>query len=178
VRSQRRTVSSVVLRAIRPHYRPLLMLTITRANGYSTIFSNGQSREALRLCPDFADAHSNLGNALKEHGCLEDAMDCYRTAIALRPEFAIAHGNLASCYYDCGDMPAAVASFKQAIHLCPDFPDAFNNLGNALREQGHVDDSVDCYRAALQLKPDHPHAYNNLGEQQCMPISTGMCINV
>jgi protein O-GlcNAc transferase len=25
-------------------------------------------REALALCPEFADAHSNLGNALKEQG--------------------------------------------------------------------------------------------------------------
>jgi tetratricopeptide (TPR) repeat protein len=31
-------------------------------------------REAIRLCPEFADAHSNLGNALKEIGEMEDAI--------------------------------------------------------------------------------------------------------
>lgn len=25
-------------------------------------------KEAIRLCPEFADAHSNLGNVLKEEG--------------------------------------------------------------------------------------------------------------
>ncbi|CAM9243046.1 unnamed protein product, partial [Ectocarpus sp. 12 AP-2014] len=58
-------------------------------------------REAIRLCPEFADAHSNLGNVLKERGLVHDAMLCYQTAIKLRPDFAIAYGNLTSCYCDC-----------------------------------------------------------------------------
>ena len=50
-------------------------------------------KEAIRLCPEFADAHSNLGNAQKEQGQLEEAMESYKTAVKLRPDFAIAHGN-------------------------------------------------------------------------------------
>ncbi len=28
-------------------------------------------REAIRICPEFADAHSNLGNALKEQNNIQ-----------------------------------------------------------------------------------------------------------
>lgn len=35
-------------------------------------------QEAIRLCPEFADAHSNLGNVLKESGQLDDAIAAYQ----------------------------------------------------------------------------------------------------
>ena len=43
-------------------------------------------REAIRLKPDDAHAHSNLGNALKDQGKLDEAIAEYRTAIRLKPE--------------------------------------------------------------------------------------------
>ena len=35
-------------------------------------------QEAIRLCPEFADAHSNLGNVLRESGDVDEAMSCYQ----------------------------------------------------------------------------------------------------
>jgi Flp pilus assembly protein TadD len=46
------------------------------------------------LKPDFAEAHSNLGNTLKELGRLDEALASYRQAIALKPDYAEAHYNL------------------------------------------------------------------------------------
>ena len=34
-------------------------------------------RRALELKPDFAEAHNNLGNALKDQGKLDEAVACY-----------------------------------------------------------------------------------------------------
>ncbi|MDD3294392.1 MAG: tetratricopeptide repeat protein, partial [Geobacteraceae bacterium] len=45
----------------------------------------------VALKPDYADAHSNLGNAFREMGRLEDAEASYRKAIAVNPGFAMAH---------------------------------------------------------------------------------------
>ena len=45
--------------------------------------------------PDFAEAHSNLGNALQELGRLEEAVASYRKALAIKPDYAEAHHNLA-----------------------------------------------------------------------------------
>ena len=48
----------------------------------------------MELKPDEAKAHSNLGNALKDQGRLDEAMTCYRLAMELKPELAEAHTNL------------------------------------------------------------------------------------
>ncbi|EFJ26869.1 hypothetical protein SELMODRAFT_412702 [Selaginella moellendorffii] len=46
-------------------------------------------QEAIRLKPNFANAHLNLGNALKNLG---KAQESYLRAIQLRPDYAIAYG--------------------------------------------------------------------------------------
>ncbi len=50
--------------------------------------------EAIRINPDFAKAHYNLGNLLKDKGREEDAEAEYREAIRINPDFADAHINL------------------------------------------------------------------------------------
>ena len=43
-------------------------------------------RRALELQPDFAEAHNNLGNALKDQGRLDEALACHRRALELKPD--------------------------------------------------------------------------------------------
>jgi predicted O-linked N-acetylglucosamine transferase (SPINDLY family) len=45
--------------------------------------------------PDHAEAHSHLGNALKEQGKLHEALASYRRAVALKPDYAEARLGLA-----------------------------------------------------------------------------------
>ena len=51
-------------------------------------------RQAITLKPDYAEAHSNLGDTLKEQGRLKEAEASYRKAIELKPDYAEAHKNL------------------------------------------------------------------------------------
>ena len=51
-------------------------------------------REAIRLEPDYAEAHYNLGIALQDKGQLDEAIAAYREAIRLKPDSAEAHYNL------------------------------------------------------------------------------------
>ena len=52
-------------------------------------------REAIRLKPDFAEAHTNLGDALHRPGqTATRPSPNYREAIRLKPDVAEAHGNL------------------------------------------------------------------------------------
>ena len=44
-------------------------------------------RKALRLKPDYADAHNNSGIALKAQGRMEEAIASYREAIRLKPNY-------------------------------------------------------------------------------------------
>ena len=45
-------------------------------------------RKAIELNPDLAEAHSNLGNTLRDLGKLQDAEISLRKAIELNPNFA------------------------------------------------------------------------------------------
>jgi hypothetical protein len=80
------------------------------------------------LKPDFAEAHNNLGNTLKELGRLDEAEASYTQAIALKPDFAEAHSNLGITLKELGRLDEAEASYTQAIALKPDYAVAFWNL--------------------------------------------------
>jgi tetratricopeptide (TPR) repeat protein len=60
-------------------------------------------REALRLNPAYADAHSNLGNALRAQGRLEEALACYDLALAYQPDTVSIRWNRALCLLQAGD---------------------------------------------------------------------------
>ncbi len=119
--------------------------------------------KAIALRPDHADAHNNLGNALKDRGKLDEAVVAYRKALELNPDHAKAHNNLGSALTNQGKLEDAVAAYRKALELKPDYADAHNNLGNARRDQGKLEEAVAAYRKALELQPDYVPAHINLG---------------
>ena len=118
-------------------------------------------QQALRLKPDYAEAHNNLGNVFKEKGP-DQAAACYQRALQLKPDYALANYNLGLVYQDCESLDEAVACYRQALRWQPDYAEAHNNLGNALKDQGALDEAIASFRRAIELKPDVPEAHSNL----------------
>src|ERR1019366_4714207 len=118
---------------------------------------------AIAINANDAVYHSNLSNALKGQGLLDEAVACCRRAIDLKPDFAEAHNNLGKALKDQGRLDDAVACYRQALVLKPDYAEAHNDLGIALKDEGKLDEAVACYRQALVLKPDFAEVHNNLG---------------
>jgi tetratricopeptide (TPR) repeat protein len=138
-----------------------------KALGQSLQKQGKDARQALhratKLLPDDAEAHSNLGAALRGFGQLDDAVRAYRRALALNPELAVTHGNLGNALRDLGQIDLAIASYRRALQIEPDLADVHNNLGNVLHDLGRLDEAVTCYRRALQINPGHIDAQSNLG---------------
>lgn len=119
-------------------------------------------REALRVQPDIAEAHNNLGHALQKLGDLEGARAGYREAVRLDPELAEAHNNLGNVLYRLGRPAEAADAAAVAVRLAPDNADAQFNLGVALHALGRQE-AIHHFAAAVRVRPDLAEAHNYLG---------------
>ena len=106
--------------------------------------------KAAQLSPDDAEAHYNLGNALKIKGPLAEAVASFRRALQIKPDYAAACNNLGLCLQELGQLSAAAASYRQAMLFKPDFAEAHSNLLFCLTHDATVD-ARDLYLAHCQF---------------------------
>jgi tetratricopeptide (TPR) repeat protein len=75
--------------------------------------------EAVRLRPDFAEAHANRGVALLRLGARPAAEREFSAAVRLKPTYAFAYGGLGDSLMAQGRAGEAAAAFRQALALQP-----------------------------------------------------------
>jgi tetratricopeptide (TPR) repeat protein len=120
---------------------------------------------AVKVCPDSARPHFNLGNALSGiPGRLPEAMTEYQAALRIRPDDADAHNNLGNALSRTpGRLSEAIAEFQAALRTRPEDVDALDNLGNALTGiPGRLPEAIAEYQAALLIRPDRSDLHYNL----------------
>jgi Flp pilus assembly protein TadD len=120
-------------------------------------------REAIRINPDYANAHNNLAILLNEMGRKEDAEAECREALRINPDYANAHNNLAILLYEMGRKEDAEAEYRDALRINPDSAVAHYNLGVLLDDMERKEDAEAEYRDALRINPDSAEAHGNLG---------------
>jgi Flp pilus assembly protein TadD len=122
-----------------------------------------QLEEAVRLAPDQAEAHNNLGEARRRvGGDLAGAIAEFREAARLAPKNDVVQFNLANTLGDHGDLEEAIVHFRLGLALNPGVADAHNNLGVALASLGQIDEALAHFREALAIQPDYADAQENL----------------
>ena len=110
--------------------------------------------KALKAIPASAEAHSNLGNAMRATGAFIQAEESYRHALALKPEFAAAHNNLARLLNDQHRHAEARECCRRALELDPSLPEAHANIGIAAERLGLPIEAEAAYRRAIKLSED------------------------
>ena len=124
--------------------------------------AQAQYSEALRLRPDFPQAHNNLALLLAQVNRIDDAVAHFRTALRLKPGYAEARNNLGVALLYQGQIEEAVAQFTAALELKPDDSKTHYNLGSALLRLGRFAEAEAQFASAIQLRPDYPAAHRGL----------------
>lgn len=108
---------------------------------------------AIRLSPQFPEAHCNRGVALQDLGRLDEALGALDEAIALRGAYPIAHFNRGNVLKALGRTDKAVIAYDRATTLEPRFAEAHLNRGFALLDLGRTETALKAFDLALRLKP-------------------------
>ena len=120
-------------------------------------------KRAIGLNPQAAEAHNNLGNALRDFKRPVEALASYDKAIALKPDVAEVHNNRGNALRDLKRPEEALASYDKAIALKHDYANAHNNRGNVLRDLKRPEEALASHDRATELNPDFAEAHSNRG---------------
>ena len=125
--------------------------------------AEGVYREILRVRPDNAAAHNNLGKVLQDQGRTDQAIACFKRVLKVKPDLAGAHNNLGNALCEKGKPKEAAVCYRRAIKIDANYAHAHHNLGNVLKGQGKSDAAVACYKRALAIDPDLAEAHHSMG---------------
>ena len=108
-------------------------------------------RHAIRVKPDYAEAHGLLGDILLSLGKLDEAITEYRTSIRLMPGLAEAHRCLGLALPRQDKLDEAVAELRLTTLLQPSYAEAYCDLGALLKQQGDYAGALKMYRKGHEL---------------------------
>ncbi len=118
---------------------------------------------ALRIKPEYGDAHYNLGYALSKTGRLDEGLAHFREAVRIEPKQVKYLNNLGVALVLKGNYAEAIDQLKKALKIDPSDADVHNNLGLAFKKQGDLDAAMQHFSSAVSLDPRHPDALYNRG---------------
>lgn len=118
---------------------------------------------ALKLKPEYPEAHYNLGNAYSALRQIDTAVSSYLAAIRFNPDYVQAHGNLGSIYYVQGRIDEAIKEYLAAIRINPNYVDAHYNLGDIYLKQNRLDEALQEFKSVIRFNPNDPDAHYNVG---------------
>ncbi len=109
-------------------------------------------REALRLSPNYPDAHNNMGLALDRAGRPDEAVAHFRAALSVTDKADVRH-NLGAALDELGRTDEAIQEYEAAIALDPDRFHTLVLLAKDLAARGRMAEAETRLKRALELNP-------------------------
>ncbi len=121
-------------------------------------------REAIKLRPDYADAHQNLGAVLTTSDP-DEAVRELEKAVELQPALLKAQYNLAIAYGASGSHGSqkAIQQLEKLLAMDPEYPRAEFAIGRELLRSGKPQDAVTHLKIAVEREPNFGEAHYQLG---------------
>jgi Flp pilus assembly protein TadD len=119
--------------------------------------------EAVRIKPDYGEAHNNLGLLLVMNGKLDEGIAHYRQALDAKSDTPELHFNLATALLAKGELNEAANECRNALKAKPAFSAAGLQLAGILGKQGKLTEARTQYEATLKSDGENADAHFGLG---------------
>jgi len=143
-----------------------LLSRVNLAVAYLQMRKPGDGANMLRSViaekPDWAPAHTYLGQALLMSDSLTAGLAEYRKAIELEPNNAGALRGAGFIYLKRGDFASAEAVLLKATAADPRSADGWASLGSAQAGLRKIDEAIASFQKALEISPNHEGALRGL----------------
>ena len=103
-----------------------------------------------------------MGNARREQGKLEEAIEAYNRALTIKPGYAEIYSNMGNAFREQGKLEEAIEAYNQALNIKPGYAEVYSNMGNALLDDGRLEEAIEAYNQALAIKPSYASVFWNL----------------
>ena len=147
-------------------------------------------KQAVKLNPDLAEAHFQLGIAYallemqyaqsgtvdpdnpdarvktRSQKAFEKAVETYKKWLAANGNDDAAHFNLARTYYKLNKLEEAEKEFRQAVKIKPDDPDYQTELGAILIKMAQYREAIVPLKKAVDLDPANERAASLLEDAE------------
>jgi tetratricopeptide (TPR) repeat protein len=121
-------------------------------------------RAALKIDPDYEEAHYNLGCVYKLEGKLTLAEKHLKKAIAIDRKYSLAYAELGHVFLKKGKAKEALKVLKTSVRYGPDYGWSRLYLAIAFWTLRKLTDADEQYRKVIELWPDSSLSYTCYGD--------------
>ncbi|NIO29197.1 MAG: tetratricopeptide repeat protein [Candidatus Latescibacteria bacterium] len=119
--------------------------------------------DVLEKRPNNPRALNELGNAIRDLGNVQEALELYEKALKVEPTNPGPHMNVGNIYSNMGNYEKAIWHFNEALRIDPEYADAHLNIGQTYLSLGDPEKALGHYQKAVNLLPGYAEAYIGLG---------------
>lgn len=119
--------------------------------------------KAIAVCPDCAEANSNLARIYSKENDTEKAIFYYLKAIESDPKLPVPYNNIALVYRKKSEFAKAIEFFDKAIEIDTFYYQAYRNKADLLYDMGKKKESCNILQKAMELGDNKSESlYNTL----------------
>jgi tetratricopeptide (TPR) repeat protein len=121
------------------------------------------SRKAIAAKPDLIIPRLYLGDALREQGKLDDAVQTYRQILAIDPSLYDVHNSLGNLLNRQGLAREALKEYQLSLAIKSDQAMPHFKIGMILAAAHQLPQAVEEFTHSLRIDPANANAHNDLG---------------